>query len=68
VDKPIDEALKDTLVWGNKVCIGDRKTPDLNLPAFELSFANAANALIIERFPFPESIARAQDPKVDRRG
>jgi len=55
-------------VWGNKVCIGDRKTPDLNLPAFELSFANAANALIIERFPFPESIARAQDPKVDRRG
>jgi hypothetical protein len=35
--------------------------PDLDLPAFELSLANAANPLIIERIPSPESISRTQD-------
>jgi hypothetical protein len=37
------------------------ETPNFNLPAFELSLANAANPLIIERIPFPESISRTQD-------
>jgi hypothetical protein len=38
-----------------------RETANLNLPAFELSLANAANPLIIQRIPFPESITRTQD-------
>jgi len=36
------------------------ETLDFNLPAFEFSFAKTANPLIVERFPFPESISRAQ--------
>jgi hypothetical protein len=35
--------------------------PDFNLPAFELSLADAAHPLIIERIPSPESISRTQD-------
>jgi len=35
--------------------------PNLDLPAFELSFANTANPLIVERVPFPESISCAQE-------
>jgi hypothetical protein len=34
---------------------------DLDLPPFELSLANAANTLIIERIPFSESISCTQD-------
>ena len=37
------------------------ETPDLDLPAFEFSLAYTANALIIERIPFPEPISRTQD-------
>lgn len=37
------------------------ETPNLNLPAFEFPLANTANPLIIERIPFPESIARTQN-------
>jgi hypothetical protein len=37
-----------------------RETSDINLPAFECSLANAANPLIVERIPSPESICRAQ--------
>jgi len=36
-----------------------RETPDLNLPALEFSLANAANTLIVERIPSPESILPA---------
>jgi hypothetical protein len=36
------------------------ETPDLDLSAFEFSFAETANPLIVERIPFPESITRAQ--------
>jgi hypothetical protein len=36
------------------------ETPDLDLPALEFSLANIANPLIVERFPFSESISRAQ--------
>jgi len=39
------------------------ETPNLNLPAFEFSLTNTANALIIERIPFPESISLTQDPQ-----
>jgi hypothetical protein len=37
------------------------KTPNLNLPAFEFSFANAANSLLVQRVPSPESITGAQN-------
>jgi hypothetical protein len=37
------------------------KKADLDLPPFELSLANAANTLIIERIPFSESISCTQD-------
>jgi len=37
------------------------KTPDLDLSSFELSFANAADPLVLERIPFPESISRTQE-------
>jgi hypothetical protein len=38
-----------------------RGTPDLDLPPFELSLANSANPLIVERIPFSESISLTQD-------
>jgi hypothetical protein len=37
------------------------KTPDLNLPAFEFSFANAANSLVVQRVPSAEPITGTQD-------
>lgn len=37
------------------------KMPNLNLPAFEFSFANPANSLIVQRVPSPESITGAQN-------
>jgi hypothetical protein len=43
-------------------CIFTRgETPDLYLPAFEFSLADTAQALIIERFPFSESVSHTQD-------
>jgi hypothetical protein len=36
------------------------ETPNLDLSAFELSLADIANPLIVERIPSPESISRAQ--------
>jgi hypothetical protein len=38
-----------------------RETPDLDLPPFELSLANSADTLIIERIPFSESISLTQN-------
>ena len=38
-----------------------RGTPDLDLPPFELSIANSANPLIVERIPFSESISLTED-------
>jgi hypothetical protein len=47
--------------WTIEFVSAARETPNLNLPAFELSLANTANPLIIERIPFPEPISRTQN-------
>jgi hypothetical protein len=60
-DQTIDSAVRTPQGWTVHFISAATETPDLDLPALELSLANSANPLIVERIPFSESISLTQD-------